>query len=35
MPIARQQQTVAPQARQVLSEFCSEGLIADDDGGPY
>ncbi|MNS51381.1 hypothetical protein D3C72_840530 [compost metagenome] len=35
MPIARQQQTVAPQSRQMLSEFCSECLIVDDDGGPY
>jgi hypothetical protein len=34
VPIARQQQTVAPQSRQMLSEFRSECLIADDDGVP-
>lgn len=34
MPIARQQQTVAPQSRQMLSEFCSEGLLANG-GFPY
>ena len=32
MPIARQQQSVAPQSRQMLAEFGSECLIANDDG---
>lgn len=35
MPIAREQQTVAPQPCQMLSEFSSEGLLSDDDGFPY